>query len=58
MRCIMSILDQAKSAFIRVCNDRSLDPNQAIAVRPLLSREAIGDADGDFVIKEGLWLWN
>lgn len=49
----MSIVEKVKSAFIRVCNDRSLDLSQAIAVRPLLSREAIGNAQGDFVIKEG-----
>ena len=52
-RCIMSIVEKAKREFIRVCNDRSLDLSQTIAIRPLLSREAIGDAHGDFVIKEG-----
>ena len=49
----MSILEKTKSEFVRVCNDRSLDPRQTISVRPLSSREAIGDAQGDFAIKEG-----
>lgn len=50
---VMSILERAKREFVRVCNDRSLDLSQSIAVRPLLPREAIGDAQGDFVIREG-----
>jgi len=49
----VSIVEKAKKEFIRICNDRSLDLSQTIAIRPLLSREAIGDAQGDFVIKEG-----
>jgi len=53
IRCIMSIVEKAKREFIRVCNDRSLDLSRTIAIRPLLPREAIGDAQGDFVIREG-----
>ena len=49
----MSILEKAKKEFIRVCNDRSLDPSRTITIRPLSSRDAIGDAEGDFVIKKG-----
>jgi len=49
----MSILEKAKNEFIRVCNERSLDLNQTIIIHPLLPREAIGDAEGDFVIKKG-----
>jgi len=49
----MSILEKAKYEFIRVCNERSLDLNQTVIIHPLLPREAIGDAEGDFVIKKG-----
>jgi len=48
----MSILEKVKNEFIRVCNERSLYLNQII-IHPLLPREAIGDAEGDFVIKKG-----
>jgi len=49
----MSILEKAKNEFIRVCNERSLDMNQTVIINPLLPCDAIGDAEGDFVIKKG-----
>jgi hypothetical protein len=49
----MSILEKAKNEFIHVCNERSLDLNQTVIIRPLLPRDAIGDAEGDFVLKKG-----
>ena len=49
----MSILEKTRNEFIRVCNERSLDLNQTIIIHPLLPRDAIGDAEGDFVIKKG-----
>ncbi len=49
----MDILEQARKEFIRVCNDRGLNLSRTINVRPLLPRDAIGDAEGDFVIKKG-----
>jgi uncharacterized protein (DUF4213/DUF364 family) len=49
----MGILETARNEFIRVCNDRSLDLNQTITIHPLSPKDAIGDAEGDFVIKKG-----
>ncbi len=49
----MGILEKARSEFIRVCNDRSLDLNQTITIVPLSPKDAIGDAEDDFVIKKG-----
>jgi hypothetical protein len=49
----MSILEKARRELIHVCNDRSLDLSQTITIHPLLPRDAIGDAKGDFVIKKG-----
>lgn len=49
----MSILEKAKKEFICACNERSLDLKRAINVHPLSSRDAIGDAKGDFAIKKG-----
>ena len=49
----MSILEEAKREFIRACNERSLDLKRVVKVYPLSSRDAIGDAEGDFVIKKG-----
>jgi len=49
----MSILEKARIEFIQVCNDRSIDLSRAVTVHPLLPRDAIGDAEGDFVIKKG-----
>ena len=49
----MSILEKARNEFINVCNEHRLDLNQTIAIHPLLPRDAIGDAEGDFVIKKG-----
>jgi uncharacterized protein (DUF4213/DUF364 family) len=51
--CNMSILEKARNEFINVCNEHSLDPNQTITIHPLLPSDAIGDAEGDFVIKKG-----
>jgi len=53
VRCNMSILEKAKSEFIHVCDDRSLDLSRTITIHPLLPRDAIGDAEGNFVIKKG-----
>ena len=49
----MSILEKARNELINVCNEHSLDLNQTITIHPLLPRDAIGDAEGDFVIKKG-----
>ncbi|MBC8471076.1 MAG: hypothetical protein H8D56_16515 [Planctomycetes bacterium] len=49
----MSILEKARSEFIHVCNDRSLDLSRTVAVHPLSPHDAIGDAEADFVIKKG-----
>lgn len=49
----MSILEKAKSEFIHICNEHSVDSNQTITIHRLLPRDAIGDAEGDFVIKKG-----
>ena len=49
----MNILEKARSEFIHVCNDRSLDLNRTVAVHPLSPHDAIGDAEADFVIKKG-----
>ena len=49
----MGILERAMSEFIRVCNDRNLDLNQTITIHPLSPKDAIGNAEGDFVIKKG-----
>ena len=48
-----SILEQVRREFIRTCNERSVDLKGPVSVRPLSSRDAIGDAEGDFVIKKG-----
>ena len=53
VRCNMSILEKARNEFIHVCNEHSLDLNQTITIHPLLPLDAIGDAEGDFVIKKG-----
>jgi len=53
VRCNMSILEKAKSEFIHVCDDQSLDLSRTVAVHPLSPRDAIGDAEGNFVIKKG-----
>jgi hypothetical protein len=52
-RCNMSILEKAKSEFIHVCNEHSLDLSRIVTIHPLLPRDAIGDAESDFVIKKG-----
>ena len=49
----MSILEKVRKEFIRTCNERSVDIKRAVSVYPLSSRDAIGDAEGDFVIKKG-----
>jgi hypothetical protein len=49
----MSILEKAKSEFIHVCDDQGLDLSGTITIHPLLPRDAIGDAEGNFVIKKG-----
>ena len=49
----MSILEKAKSEFIQVCDDQGLDLSRTITIHHLLPRDAIGDAEGDFVIKKG-----
>ena len=49
----MSILEKAKSEFIHVCDNQGLDLSRTITVHPLLPRDAIGDAEVDFVIKKG-----
>ncbi|UCE36277.1 MAG: hypothetical protein JSW00_12150 [Thermoplasmata archaeon] len=49
----MSILEKAKSEFIHVCDDQGLDLSRTITIHPLLPRDAIGDAEGNFVIKKG-----
>jgi len=49
----MSILEKAKSEFICACNDRSVDQKRPVSVHSLSSRDAIGDAEGDFAIKKG-----
>jgi len=49
----MSILEKAKSEFLNVCDDQGLDLSKTITLHPLLPRDAIGDAEGDFVIKKG-----
>jgi len=53
VRCNMSILEKARNEFIHVCNKHNLDLNQIITIHPLLPRDAVGDAEGDFVIKKG-----
>jgi len=49
----MSILERVRKEFIRTCNERSVDLKRTVSVYPLSSRDAIGDAEGDFVIKKG-----
>ena len=49
----MSILEKTKSEFIHVCDNQGLDLSRTITVHPLLPRDAIGDAEVDFVIKKG-----
>ena len=49
----MSILEKVRKEFIRTCNERSVDLKRAVSIHPLSSRDAIGDAEGDFVIKKG-----
>ncbi|MBL7186415.1 MAG: hypothetical protein ISS70_08820 [Phycisphaerae bacterium] len=49
----MSILEKVRKEFIRTCNERSVDLKRAVSVHPLSSRDTIGDAEGDFVIKKG-----
>jgi len=49
----MGVLEKAKSKFINVCNEHSLDLNQTITIHRLSPRDAIGDANDDFVIKKG-----
>ena len=49
----MSILEEVRIEFIRICSERNVDPKGAVSVYPLSSRDAIGDAEGDFVIKKG-----
>ena len=53
VRSKMSLLEKARSEFIHVCDDRSLDLNRTVAVRSLSPHDAIGDAEADFVIKKG-----
>jgi hypothetical protein len=52
-RSKMSILEKARSKLIQVCDHQGLDLSRTITIHPLLPREAIGDAEGDFVIKKG-----
>jgi uncharacterized protein (DUF4213/DUF364 family) len=49
----MGILERAKNEFINACNKHSIALNQTITIHRLLPRDAIGDANGDFVIKKG-----
>jgi len=49
----MSILEKARIEFIQVCKDRFLAISRRVTVHPLLPHDAIGDAEGDFVIKKG-----
>jgi hypothetical protein len=49
----MSILEKARNEFIHVCNDQDLNLNRTVAVHPLSPHDAIGDAEADFVIKQG-----
>jgi hypothetical protein len=49
----VSILEEAKKEFICACNERNVDLRRAVNVHPLSSRDAIGDAKGDFAIKKG-----
>jgi hypothetical protein len=49
----MNILEKAKSEFIHICDSHGLELNRTITVYPLSPRDAIGDAEGDFVIKKG-----
>lgn len=53
VRCNVSILEKARNEFIHVCDDRGLDLSRTVAVHPLSPRDAIGDAEDDFVIKKG-----
>ncbi|HLB73410.1 MAG TPA: DUF364 domain-containing protein [Sedimentisphaerales bacterium] len=49
----MGVLDETKAEFGRVCSERTLDLSRVVDIRPLLPHQAIGDAEGDFVIKKG-----
>lgn len=49
----MSILEEAKEDLIRICGKRNLELSRNVDIRPLLPHQAIGDAEGDFVIKKG-----
>jgi hypothetical protein len=49
----MGILEKAKSEFICICNERSLELSRKITIHPLSPHDAIGDAESDFVIKKG-----
>jgi hypothetical protein len=49
----MDILEKARSEFIKILNKRSLDLSQRLTIHPLSPKDAIGDADEDFVIKKG-----
>lgn len=49
----MSILEEAKRGLIRICGERNLELSRTVDIRPLLPHQAIGDAEGDFVIKKG-----
>jgi len=49
----MSILEEVREEFICTCNEQSVDLRGAVSVHPLSSRAAIGDAEGDLVIKKG-----
>ena len=50
----MSLLHQAREAWVRLCAARGVDLEQRLVVRPLLPVEAIGTkAEGDFAIKKG-----
>jgi uncharacterized protein (DUF4213/DUF364 family) len=49
----MGILEKARNEFINACNKHSIALNQTITIHRLLPRDAIGDANDDFVIKKG-----
>jgi hypothetical protein len=49
----VSILQEARRDLICICGERNLELSRAVDIRPLLPRQAIGDAEGDFVIKKG-----
>ena len=49
----MGILEKARSEFTKILNERNLTLSQTITIHPLSPRDAIGEAEDDFVIKKG-----